>query len=110
MLKFNFLENGLGIVSLPHFVNDFSREMFLTLYCNDWPVFIARLSLLLEMWVNVSVKFVCWPGCDVVDFRVCHIFLIRPFSCVIKASRQRFECLENEMSLRREMESIFHHF
>ena len=29
MQKFDFLENGLGLVSPPHFVFDFSRKMFL---------------------------------------------------------------------------------
>ena len=29
MLNFDFLEKGLGIVSLLHFVYDFSRKMFL---------------------------------------------------------------------------------
>ena len=29
MLNFDFLEMGLGIVSLPHLVYDFSRKMFL---------------------------------------------------------------------------------
>ena len=28
MLNFDFLEKSVGIVSLPHFVNDFSRKMF----------------------------------------------------------------------------------
>ena len=32
MLNFDFLDNGLGIVSLTHFVNDFSTKMFLMLY------------------------------------------------------------------------------
>ena len=32
MLNFNFLERGLGLASPPHFVYDFSRKMFLTLY------------------------------------------------------------------------------
>ena len=31
-LNFCFLEKGLGIVSLPHFVHYFSRKMFLMLY------------------------------------------------------------------------------
>ena len=30
MLNFDFLEKGLGIVSPPHFVYDFSRTFFLT--------------------------------------------------------------------------------
>ena len=32
MLSFNFPEKGLGLVSPPHFVDDFSRKMFLVLY------------------------------------------------------------------------------
>ena len=32
MVNFDFLEKGLGIVSLPHFVYNFSRKMFLMLY------------------------------------------------------------------------------
>ena len=32
MLKFNFLENGFGIVSLTYFVYDFSRKKILKLY------------------------------------------------------------------------------
>ena len=31
MLNFEFLEKGLGIVSPPHFVYDFSSKMFLML-------------------------------------------------------------------------------
>ena len=32
MLNFNLSEKGLGIVSLPQFVYDFSRKMFLMLH------------------------------------------------------------------------------
>ena len=32
MLNFDFLEKGLGVVSLPHFVYDFSRKIILMLY------------------------------------------------------------------------------
>ena len=32
MLNFDALEKGLGIVSPPHFVYDFSRKMFLILH------------------------------------------------------------------------------
>ena len=32
MLNFDFLKKSLGIVSLPHFVYDFSGKMFLMLY------------------------------------------------------------------------------
>ena len=32
MLNFNFSEKGLGLVSPPHFVYDFSKKMFLVLH------------------------------------------------------------------------------
>ena len=32
MLNFNFSEKGLGQVSSPHFLHDFSRKMFLMLH------------------------------------------------------------------------------
>ena len=32
MLNFDFLEKGLGIVSPPHLLYDFSRKMYLKLY------------------------------------------------------------------------------
>ena len=47
MLNFDFLEKSLEIVSLPHFVYDFSRKMFLTSYSVNWSNFIIWFSLLL---------------------------------------------------------------
>ena len=41
MLNFEHLEKGLGIVSLPYFVYNFSRKMFLMLSSVNWPNFIA---------------------------------------------------------------------
>ena len=35
------LKKGLGIVSPPHFVNDFSRKMCIVLYLSYWPNFIV---------------------------------------------------------------------
>ena len=56
-LNFNFSEKGLGLVSLSHFVYNFSRKMFLMLHSINWPNFIVRLLLLLEilgsMWINI---------------------------------------------------------
>ena len=58
-LNFDFLEKGLGIVSLSHFVYDFSRKMFLMLYSINWPNFIAWLFLLLEILVNMCLATAC---------------------------------------------------
>ena len=59
MLNVDFLEKGLGIVSPAHFVYDFLRKVFLKLYSINWPGFIAWLSLLPEILVNMCIAIVC---------------------------------------------------
>ena len=44
VFNFDFLEKGLGIVSPPHFVNDFSIKTFLVLYSMNWPNFIVDIK------------------------------------------------------------------
>ena len=56
MLNFNFSEKGLGLVSPPHFMYDFSRKMFLMLHSINWPNFIVWLSLLLEILSNICIN------------------------------------------------------
>ena len=58
MLNFKFLEKGLGMISPPHFVYDFSRKMFLMLYSINRPNFIVKLPLLLEILVNMCIAIV----------------------------------------------------
>ena len=41
MLNFGFSGKGLGILSLPHFVYDFSRKVFPMLYSVNSPNFTA---------------------------------------------------------------------
>ena len=54
--KFEFLEKGLAIVSLTHFVYDFSRNMFL-IYSINLPNLIARLTIVL--WILDCIVIVC---------------------------------------------------
>ena len=98
MLNLDFLEKGQEIVSLLHFVYDFSREMFLVMYTINRPDFIAWLPLHLGILENMCIAIVCSPGCDVINFEISLIFLIKPFSCMTKKSRQKFKYLENEKS------------
>ena len=79
MLNFDFLDEGLGIVSPAHFVYDFSTKMFPMLYSINWPNFIAWLPLLLEILGNMCIAIVCYPGCDAMDFEINLAFLIEPF-------------------------------
>ena len=55
MLNFIFLEKGLGLVSSPHFVSDFSIKMFLMLHSINWPDFIVWFPLLLEILGNMCI-------------------------------------------------------
>ena len=59
MLNFNFPEKGLGLVSPPHFVYDFSRKMFLKLYSLNRPIFIVWFSLFLGILGNIFIAIVC---------------------------------------------------
>ena len=53
-------KKGLGIVSPPHFVNDFSKKMFLVLYFSYWPNFIVWLPLLLGILGNMCIATRLW--------------------------------------------------
>ena len=44
MFNFDIVEKGLGIVSPPHFVYDFSRKILLMLYSINLPNFITFTS------------------------------------------------------------------
>ena len=58
MLNFDFLDNGLGIVSTAHFVYDFLTKVFFMLYSINQPNFIAWLPLLLELLGNMCIAIV----------------------------------------------------
>ena len=110
MFNFHFSEKTLGLVSPPHFGHDFSRKMFLMLYCINWENFIAWLPSLLEILDNMCIKVVCKPGCDVMQFQINLIFLIKPFRYMTKKSRQKLKYLENEMSFWVEIKKHFSSF
>ena len=79
MLNFEFLDNVLGIVSPAHFVYDFSTEIFLMLYSINCPNFIIWLPLLIEILTNMCIAIFYDPDCDVMDFEINIIFLIKLF-------------------------------
>ena len=98
MLNFDFLEKGLRIVSSRYFVYDFSRKMFLMLCSINRPNLIVWLLLLLEILGGVCTAIVCFPGCDVINFEINLILLIKPFFYLTQKSRQKFKYLENKKS------------
>ena len=46
----------------------------------------------------MGVKIVCLPCCDVINFEINHIFLIKVFFCMTETSRQKTKNLKNEKS------------
>ena len=109
MLNFDLSEKSQRIVSPPHFTYDFSRKMFPLLYSINWPNFMVCSPLLLEILRNMCIAIVCFPFCDVINFK---INLILPSSCFStwpKRSRQKSNYLENENSFYGEIKNVFHH-
>ena len=101
MLNFDFLDKGLGIVSPAYFVYDFSTKMFLMLYSINRPNSIVWLPLLLEILGNMCIAIVCKPGCDVINFKINLIFLIKPFFYMTKNVKTKTEiCRERKELLR----------
>ena len=96
MLKFDFLEKSVGIVSPLHFVYDSSRKIFLILYSINWPNFIVCLLLLLEILDNIYIGIVCFAGCDVINFENYLTFLNKSIFYMDKKSRQKFKYLESD--------------
>ena len=96
MLNFEFLEKGLGIDSSSHFMYDLSRKIFVMLCSINWLKFIFWFPLLLEIFNNMFITFVSFPGFNIIILEINLIFLIKPFSWVTKKSRQKMNYFENE--------------
>ena len=75
---FQTIKRVLELVSLPHFRHNFLKEMFLLLCSINWLDFIVWLPLLCKILGNMCIEIVCKPGCDVMNFEVNLIFLIKP--------------------------------
>ena len=60
----------MELVSPPHFVYDFLREVFLMLYSINWPNFIVWLPLLLEIIRYYLYYNYLFPSCVVIYFEI----------------------------------------
>ena len=70
---------GLELVSMPHFLHNFWKKIFLLLYSINSPNFIVWLPLLWKILDNMCITIVCKPGCDAMNFEINLVFLIKPF-------------------------------
>ena len=76
---FKKTKRSLELASLPHFLHDFWRKIFLLLYSINGPNFIVWLPLLRGILGNLHTVIVCWSGSDVINFETNVIFLIKLF-------------------------------
>ena len=76
---FEKMKRGLELISLSHFPPNFWTKIFPLLYSINWPNFIVWLVLLCEIFGNMCIAIVCKPGCDILNFELKLIFLIKPF-------------------------------
>ena len=93
-----FLNKGEELVSLSHFVYDFSRKMFIMLYSGNWSNFILWLPLRLQILDNMCVEIVCFPSIDVKNFEIKLISLIKSFFHTTGKLRQKCKYLYTEKS------------
>ena len=72
-------KRGLGLVSLPQFLHNFWRKMFLLLYSINQLNFIVWLLLVCEIFCNMCIAIVGKPVCGTINFGVKLIFKIKLF-------------------------------
>ena len=103
-------KRGLKLVSLPHVMDDYWREIFFTLYFINWSNFIVWLPLPLEILSNMFIIIICFPVCDVINFEINRSFFINLLFYKTKKSGQKCRYLKNKKSFWHEIKSNFQHF
>ena len=66
--------------SLPKFLHDFWRKIFVMIYFINWPNLIAWLLLLLEILGNMCIVIICCPVCNIKKLKLTIAFLSSRFS------------------------------
>ena len=83
-IKVFFKKRGLELVSPSHFMHDFWRKIYLTLYFINWLNFITWQPLFLEILSNICIVIICCWFHDVINFEINHGFLIKPSFYITK--------------------------
>ena len=58
-------------------------------------------------YCNMCVATVCFPCCNVLNFEIKLMFLIRPFTYMAKKPREKPKYLENKKSFKGEIKTFF---
>ena len=77
-------KNRSGTSLLTHFLHDFWRNIFLTLYFINWPHFIVWLPLPFVSLGNMCIVFIFCPVCHLINFETNRSFLFKLFFYITK--------------------------
>ena len=91
----------MELVHKLHFLHDFWKKLFLTLYSINWKNFTVQLPLLFQISGNIFIVTVSFPVSYVINFEIYVTFPIKLFPAWPKKSEQKFKYLKY---------LIFHHF
>ena len=79
--------------------------MFLMSISINWNNFIVWLSLLFEILGNINIAVICFPGCDVINFEINLIILMKPY--MIKNSRHDLNILRMNRAFKVKLKAFF---
>ena len=100
-INFSKSKRGLEPISLPHFLDDSWRKIFILLYSFDWPNFIAWLPFLREVLGNMGIVTVFNHTVTSQILKLTLAFKSRRFFYMTKNPRQELKYLENEKNLKK---------
>ena len=88
--------------------------MFLIIVIIIWPNFIVWLPVRPKILGNMCITFICLPGCDVKNFKIGYILLIKQFSMQKirqknqnKKSRQKLNILRTKRAFEVKWKAFF---
>ena len=99
----NFLQNSFSTA----FCVRLKKKMFMILNSINWPNFITKFHLLLEIFGTMYIAIVCFTCFEVVNFEINLTFLIKLFFYMTKNANQKFKYLENQKRFWGEIKIFF---
>ena len=95
--------------SSPHFLLDFWRKVFLTIYFN-WLNFIAWLLLLIQIMDKMCITIIFCLVCHVISFEINFSFLIKLFFEITKSQDKNVNISRTKRAFNVKLKNIFLHF
>ena len=105
--QFWFFIKGLGTSFSTIFVYGSSRKIFVMSYFINWPSFIVWLLLLIVILGTMCIVIICCPVCDVINFKINHSFLVKPFFYITKKSEQTVNISETKRAFNMKQKVFF---